>query len=188
MAENNEPLFIALGIKPDADQELAVKTAGDLADLKRQVLAVTKTTTVADAVGAIAANVAAADRYKAAEAKLYEIEKKNREQDFDALVKVGDDCGKFPPALAKSEWAKALRESPDGVATLKSYLDRAPVLVNRKPIVEDPESLDHVELTASEIEVAKKMVGDDAVALKKRLDSLRTAKIEDMRSRKAAVR
>jgi hypothetical protein len=185
---SNESLYIALGLKPDADRETAILVAGENQQAVRQILTITKSATVADALGIVMANAAAAERYQAAEAKLHAIEKTQREKDFDALVLAGDLSGQLTPALAKSDWIKGLRTDPNGVVTLKSYLERAPVVVSRKPVVEDDSELDNVELSEKEIEVAKKMVGDDQVALKSRLDALRTSKLEDIRSRKAARR
>lgn len=189
MAEVNESLFIALGLKPDSDTESAVIAASDLSDVKRKLLTITKASNAAEALGIVQANALAAERYAAAEAKLAKIEKEQAEKEFDLVAKAGDLAGKFTPAMAKSEWAKELRaKGNEGVTELKSFLQHAPVLVSRKPIVEDDSELDNVELSDKEVEVAKKMVGDDQIALKKRLDALRIAKVEDIRARKAARR
>ena len=184
----NEALYVAIGLAPDSDIETATRKAADHAHTVRQLLSITKTATTADLVGVVMANASAAERYQAAEAKVAASEKVQREGEFDALLKQGDLDGKLPPALAKSEWIQEMRKSPTGVATLKSFLERAPVLISRKPLIEETDEVQAVELTEKEIEVAKKMVGDDQVALKNRLDMLRASKLEDIRMRKAAGR
>jgi hypothetical protein len=189
MAEVNESLFIALGLKPDSDTESAVIAASDLAEIKQKLLTITKTASAADALGVVHANALAAERYEAAERKLEKIEKEQAEKDFDSVAKAGDLAGKFTPAMAKSEWAKELRlKGADGVRELKSFLQHAPVLVSRKPIIDESDESENIELTEKEIEVAKKMVGDDAVALKNRLDMLRASKLDEIRLRKAVRR
>lgn len=187
MAEVNESLFIALGLKPDADTESAVLAASDLSELKRKLLTVTKAENVADALGIVQAKLLSAERYAAAEAKLAKIEQEQAEKEFDLVAKAGDNAGKFTPAMAKSDWARELRaKGMAGVQELKSFLHHAPVLVSRKPVVEEELDEKNVELSEREIEVCKKMVGDDQVALKSRLDALRTQKLEDLRMKKAA--
>lgn len=189
MAEVNESLFIALGLKPDTDTESAVLAASDLSDIKRKLLTITKAANPAEALGIVQANALAAERYAAAEHKLALIEKEQAEKEFDLVAKQGDLAGKFTPAMSKSEWAKELRaKGQEGVLELKSFLQHAPVLVSRKPVIEADDDLENVELSSMEIEIAKKMVGDDSVALKARLDSLRTQKLEDLRMKKAARR
>jgi hypothetical protein len=189
MAEiGNEALYVAIGLKPEADIETATKVAADHAHAVRQLLAITKTATTADLVGVVMANASAAERYQAAEAKVIAGEKEQREGQFDALLKQGDLDGKLPPALAKSEWIQEMRKSPTGVATLKSFLERAPVLISRKPILEESDEAANIELSHAEISAAKQFVGDDTLALKSRLDALRAQKLEDIRTRKAASR
>jgi hypothetical protein len=189
MAEVNDSLFIALGLKPDSDTESAVIAASDLSDIKRKILLVTKTSSTAEALGVIQANALSAERFEAAERKLAKIEQEQSEKEFDLLAKAGDLAGKFTPAMAKSEWAQELRaKGSAGVQELKSFLQHAPTLVSRKPVVEDLDDASAVELSQAEVEVAKKMCGDDKVALSKRLDALRAGKLEDIRMRKAVGR
>jgi phage I-like protein len=186
MPDHSESVYVALGLKPDADSETAINTAGELATLKRQVLAITKTTSIADAIGAVQAHAATHERYQVAESKLHVVETSQREGEFDALMRQADLDGKMTPAMAKGEWIAEMRTAPNGVATLKSFLARAPVVVSRKTLVEEAGEADNVELTDAEITVAKKMTGDDSMALKKRLDMLRASKLEEIKMRKAA--
>jgi hypothetical protein len=185
---DNESLYIALGLKPDADFESAVITASEKSEALGKLLTITKAASFAEALGIVQANALSAERYSAAEAKLAKIEKEAAEKDFDAAAKAGDLAGKFTPAMAKSDWAKELRaKGASGVQELKSFLQHAPVLVSRKPIVEDDGELENVELSAQEIEVARKMEADPK-SLKTRLDALRAQKLEDLKMKKAASR
>lgn len=186
MAETNESLYIALGLKPDADFESAVIMASDKSEAVRKIMTITKSENLADALGIVQANALAAERYEAAERKLALIEKEQAEKEFDLAAKAGDLVGKFTPAMAKSEWAQEMRaKGMEGVRELKSFLQHAPVIVSRKAPVADEDSVD-IELTDKEIEVAKRFAGDDPVVLKKRLEMLKASKLEDRRARKAA--
>jgi hypothetical protein len=187
--EMNESLYIALGLKTDSAAEQAVVTASELSEIKRKVLQITKTDNATDALGILQANALAAERYQAAEAKLHALEQAQAEKDFDSLAKEGDRIGKLTPAMAKSEWAQELRaKGSSGVQELKSFLQHAPVVVSRKPVIEETDELQSVELSESEIAVNRKFVGDDPVALKKRCDAIRAQKLEDIRMRKAGHR
>jgi phage I-like protein len=195
MAENelkpgNESVFVALGLKPDADVSIATATASEMLDMKQQLLSVTKSSNLSEALGKMHAFAAAHERYQRAEQMLIASETTQHEKEFDAMVRHGESVlKKLSPAMVKGEWIQSLRRSPkEGIVALKSFLESAPALVTNKVIIEDPDELANVELDPAVIEAAKRFVGDDPVTLKTRLDSIRAAKLEDIRARKAASR
>jgi phage I-like protein len=174
----SKTLIVALGLNADADESAAVAKASRLADLERDVLALTKAKTLTDAVGILAAHAQAHEQVLALTGEVAGLKQAQRSIEFDALVKQGQDANQITPAMASSDWIKSLRGREDGCVQLKSFLSAAPKLTAKKDeIVENEKPVAEVEISAIDKQIAKRLVGDDPAALKKHLDELKAHRL-----------
>lgn len=174
----SKTIIVALGLGADAEESVAVAKAASLTGLERDVLELTKAKSVSEALEALRANAKAGEQVVALNAKV-------RFAEFDALVKQGLADKKITPAQAKPDGSVGeLRAREDGVELLKKRLRDAAAIVEKPgegpreggaggggPI--DPAA---VQLTEQEIKIAKDLVGNNPVALKKHLGQLRAYK------------
>ena len=182
--ESMKSVIVALGLNADAGENEAVAVASRYKDFADDVCSALKVKSLPEAMGAVRGAVASAEQVVALSAKVAQLETTQRSADFDALVKSGQDANQITPAMASSEWLKSLRGREDGCAQLKSFLATAPkVAAKGADIVEVNDRAPVVEITTAEIEAAKRFVGDDPVALQKRLDALRAMKAADAKVR-----
>jgi phage I-like protein len=177
----SENVVMALGLKADTDEASAVVEASTLAGMKKELLEITKARSVADALGTIRAYGEAQRQLLAMQARMHEIETEKRKAEFDALMKQPDVLQKLSPALQKSEWLANLRSKDDGPAQLRSFLASAPMFV---PPAEEQDTVESVEISDSEMQMIKRFVGDDADALKARIDGLKAQKLQDRAARR----
>jgi hypothetical protein len=187
MAEVNstDSLYIALGLKPDDSYETAVLAASEKSDAVLKILEITKADSLPEAYGLLQSMALKAERYDLAEKKLAKVENESVQAELDRLFKEGDSVGKITPAMAKGAWGQGIRaKGHAGVLELKSFMLTAPVVVSRKPVIEDTDDLSAVEMTDLDVHVFKKFVGDDPIEMKKRSDLLASLKLEDIRNRK----
>ena len=176
--EMSKTLIVALGMNADADESAAVAKASRLADLERDVLALTKAKTLTEAVGVLAAHAQAHEQVLALTGEVAGLKQAQRSIEFDALVKKGQDDCQITPAMASSEWLKSLRGRDDGCVQLKSFLSAAPKVTAKKDeIVESEKPTAEVEITAIDKQIAKRLVGEDPAALKKHLDELKANRL-----------
>lgn len=177
--EMSKTLIVALGMNADADESAAVAKASRLADLERDVLALTHTKTLHEASGVLHAHAAAHGRVLALTAELEQAKRKSLSAEFDALVKQGQDDKKLTKAQASGEWIATMRARDTGCDELRAYLKEACVLVAKSAdIVENEKPVEKSEdISAIDKKIAERLVGQDPVALKKHLDDLRAYRV-----------
>jgi phage I-like protein len=175
-------VLVALGLSAETEESAAVAAAAGLADLKREILALTAKPTTAEALGVLRAQAQSHEQVVQLNGRVAQLEAEKRAQEFDALVHNGEASAQISPAMAKGEWIAQLRGKVDGCEQLRAFLASAPKLAQSS--IEAPKEAQSAsgdaELTAAEIAVAKKFVaeGDDE-ALNKRLEDIRALKRAD---------
>lgn len=128
-----ETLLKMLGLQEDATEAEAVSAlnARDTGrkELEGEVLALTGTKTLSEAKGQLAALKAKADERDTAVAEMEKLKAQALEREVTELVDGAVRDGKVPPAL-KAFW---FEQGKRDVAMLKSFLEKAPVLIDTKP-------------------------------------------------------
>jgi phage I-like protein len=174
----SKTVIVALGLSADADESAAVAKASRLAELERDVLALTKAKSLTEAAGALQAMRQSHEQVVALNARVQQLESEQRGIAFDALVKQGQDGNQLTKAMADGAWLKSLRGRDDGVEQLKSFLASAPKLAAKSAdVVEAERPVAEVEITPADRAIAKHLVGSDPVALKKHLDELKAHRL-----------
>lgn len=189
--EMSKTLIVALGLNADADETAAVAHAARLAELERDVLALTKAKNLTEAAGALQAMRQSHEQVVALSARVQQLESEANGRDFDALVKQGQADGKLSKAQAGGEWLKAMRARASGSDELRGYLKEAHAIVAKKDEIVEQVAIeaDADGLSAVEIAVARKFVAEgDNAALVKRLEGLKALKAEDRKLRAAVGR
>lgn len=189
--EMSKTLIVALGMNADADETAALSRASRLADLERDVLALTKAKSLNEASGVLHAMRESHEQVVALNARVVQLESDAKGADFDALVKQGQADSKLSKAQAGGEWIKSMRARATGLDELRGYLKEAHAIVAASTaIVENASAVvDGEELTADEIAIARKFVAEgDNAALTKRLEGLKALKAEDRKLRAALGR
>lgn len=178
-------VLVALGLSAELEESAAVVEASRLAELKRDVLAITKKNSIAEAVGALRAFADAHAQVVALSAQLAAIEAEKRGMEFDALVAKGIADRKISPALAKGTWIAEMRKRDSGCVELKAYLAETPALVDSK--ADAPQSIESAPedvFTESEIRVARAFVGDDSEEIAKRIREVRASNVNPLKGSK----
>lgn len=140
-----------------------------------EVVALTGKSTVAEAMGKIASWKDASTQVAALSKRVSELETEKRDREFEAAISDGRSAGKITPAMLDGKFIKSLRGSADGVATLRSWLEDAPVVLKTTELSQ-PKTADGIVLTEEETRYAKLQGLDlkDLVAHKTRRNSERT--------------
>jgi phage I-like protein len=177
--EMSKTLIVALGMNADADETAAFSRATRLAELERDVLALTKTKTLHEANGVLHAHAAAHGRVLALSAELEQVKRKSLDAEFDALVKQGQDEKKLTKAQAGGEWIAQMRARETGCAEIRAYLKEACVLVAKaNEFTESEKPVEaSADVSAMDKKIAERLIGPDPVALKKHLDELRAYRV-----------
>ena len=126
------PVIVALGLRESAKDSEALTAIVQLADAKREILALSERTNVSEAIGVIAGWKSAATQVTALNHKVAELEKSVRDREVAELVEQGKREGRVPPTLVA--WALSLG-SRDMVA-LREFVTSAPVLVAAAPVAQ----------------------------------------------------
>lgn len=173
--EKNEmkTVLVALGLSAELEESAAVVEASRLAELKRDVLAITKKSSVAEAIGALRAWEHSHEQVVALSAQVAKAEAEKRGLEFDALVAKGSADRKLTPAQLKGKWLADMRAREGGVIELKSYLEETPAFVEAKTEEPKETAASAESVSAEEWAVARAFVGDDTVAIKKRIAEIR---------------
>lgn len=185
--ESMKTIIVALGLNADTEESAAVSKASKLADLERDVLALTKAKSLSEAIGVLTAQAQSHEQVVALSAKVKQLESDQRGAEFDKLVALGQDSKQISPAQAKSDWIVKMRGREDGVEQLKAFLASAPKQASDvKEIVEAaaPNAEADVEITAIDRKIAVTLMGPDPVMQKKHLDELRAYR-RDLKEAKA---
>jgi phage I-like protein len=182
--KNMKTVLVALGLSADMEESAAVVEAARFAELKRDILALSGKTSIAEALGVLRAQAQSHDQVVALNAKVAQLETEKRAQEFDALVKQGETDSKISPAMAKGEWIAQLRGKVDGCEQLRAFLASAPKLVqSAAEAPKDVQVSGDPELTADEIMVAKNFCAEgDTEALEKRLNDIKAQKRRDKKA------
>lgn len=179
-------IALALGLSADTEEAATINKAEKLRQLEADVLAITKTVSLSDAQGALRALAQSHEQVIALSAQVAQMATEKRTAEFDKLVKEGRDSVQITDAMADGEWIAALRGQEDGVTQLRSFLKTAPKLLqSRNEVKEAISENPTISLSAEEIDVARRFVGDDQVALEKRIEALKALKIQDSKRRAA---
>lgn len=172
-------VIVALGLRADAEEADALAAVSSLKEFEREIVTLSGKSDRAGALGALRAMHQSHEQVVSLTASVKQLEADKRGQEFDALVKKGQDAVQISPAMANGEWLKALRGKEDGVAQLTSFLASAPKLIAGdapREVVKIGETAEG--FTKEEIAIAKTMTGGDPVALKANLTALAAYKRE----------
>ena len=126
------PVIVALGLRESAKDSEALTAIVQLADAKREILALSERNSLSEAIGVVAGWKSAATQVTALNAKVTELEKIQRDREVTELVEQGKREGRVPPTLVA--WALSLG-SRDMVA-LREFVTSAPVLVAAAPVAQ----------------------------------------------------
>lgn len=176
--DNMKSVIVALGLNADAGENEAISLASRFKDFADEVCGALKVKNLSEAMGALRGAISAQEQVIALTGEVTGLKQAQRGIEFDALVKQGQDSNQITPALASSDWMKSLRGRDDGCVQLKSFLSAAPKLTAKpSDVVEAERPVAEAEITAADKQIAKRLVGDDPVALKKHLEELKAHRL-----------
>lgn len=129
----------ALGLSPGSSESDQLAAATRVRELELQIIAITGVTSSAEALGAVRALKAEADKVKDLRAECNKLRGERDAQNFDALIQRGTSEGKLSAAEAKFEREKFDRKVAEGrgeeaVGELKGFLDVAQTRIAQRHV------------------------------------------------------
>lgn len=126
-------LLPILCLAANATEEDAIGEIGQLANAKRDLLAATGKTNLAEAIGVVQGWKAAAGKVDELQGKVTDLQKAAEQRDRDDLIAKARAAGKLAPAMV--DWAKSCP-----LDTLRAFVETAPAIPQFKSEVTEPSS------------------------------------------------